>query len=232
MKRQTIRSPDYLYRPTPAHPVESIANLEKIVVRENHEPMVDLCIACPKLIVEPLSTKKKTLYARASVAQRLNVAQEFLQRHAPGYQIIVVDAWRSMNQQRLWHSLAKIVFRLRHPFWPVVLVREAANKYVAAPDSLAPPPHSTGGAVDVRLADSHGRKVCMGPHTPAACETAYAKLTAEQRKNRDLLCAALESAGFSNYEEEWWHWSYGDSGWALRTNQPSACYGQCDRPTG
>lgn len=27
------------------------------------------------------------------------------------------------------------------------------------------------------------------------------------------------------YEEEWWHWSFGDSGWALRTGAAHAVYG-------
>jgi D-alanyl-D-alanine dipeptidase len=133
-----------------------------------------------------------------------------------------------MSQQRFWHNLAKAIFRLRHPFWPVAMVREAANKYVAAPDCLAPPPHTTGGAIDVRLRSAQGKILSMGPRTPAACRTAFTRLSPTQRQNRDLLCSALEWAGFSNYEEEWWHWSYGDSGWALRTNQPLAFYGQWD----
>jgi D-alanyl-D-alanine dipeptidase len=224
MKRKRIRCADELYSPTPGHPVETIANLDRIAIRENHEPLADLRLVCPGILVRPLSSGKKTLHARVSVAQRLNTAQTFLQEHAPGHRIMVVDAWRSMSQQVFWHNLAKTVFRLRHPLWSVEMIRELANKYVAAPDSVAPPPHSTGGAIDVRLCDAGGKTVSMGPRRPAACRTAYAGLSAAQRKNRHLLCCALESAGFSNYEEEWWHWSYGDSGWALRTNQPFACY--------
>jgi D-alanyl-D-alanine dipeptidase len=228
MKRQFIRCAEDLYLFTPAHPVETIANLDKIAIRENGEPLVDLRAASPGVLVQPLSSHKKTLHARTSVAQRLNTAQEFLQEHAPGHQIIVVDAWRSMSQQVFWHNLARVVFRVRHPLWSAGMVREIANKYVAAPNGIAPPPHSTGGAIDVRLRDATGKTVCMGPRKPAACRTAYDGLSAAQRKNRDLLCRALESAGFSNYEEEWWHWSYGDSGWALRTNQPHAFYGRVD----
>jgi len=229
MKRHPIRCPDDLYHPTPTHPAETIANLDAIAIRENHEPVVDLRVACPHLIIQPLSSKKNSLRARKSVAARLNTAQEFLQHHAPGHQIIVVDALRDLSQQKLWHNGAKAFFRLRHPFWPNELVREAANKYVAAPDCLAPPPHSTGGAVDVRLADSQRKPVNMGPRAPAACRMDYEKLSRAQRHNRDLLRAAMEAAGFSNYEEEWWHWSYGDSGWALRAGKPFACYGQCDQ---
>lgn len=229
MKRQNIRCADDLYSFTPAHPVETIANLDKIAIQENNEPLVDLRLVCPGIIVQPLSARKQTLHARVSIAHRLNMAQTFLQEKAPGHQIVVVDAWRSLSQQTFGHNLAKGFFRLIHPFWPASMVREIANKYVAAPDGLAPPPHSTGGAIDVRLRDAQGQTLCMGPRTPAACRTAYEELSPAQHQNRHLLCSALESAGFSNYEEEWWHWSYGDSGWALRTNQPYACYGRCDK---
>jgi len=219
-----IRCPEDLYSPTPGHPVETIANLDKISIRENGEPLVDLKTACPNVVIQPLD-KKKILRARASVAERLNTAQSLLPRDS-GHQIVVVDAWRSLSTQRYWHNIFKALFRLRHPFWPANMVREAANKYVAVPDAVAPPPHSTGGAIDVRLRDSGGKTLSMGPRTPAACETAYPKLSPVQRQNRALLCSVLEAAGFSNYEEEWWHWSYGDSGWALRTNQQEAFYGQ------
>jgi zinc D-Ala-D-Ala dipeptidase len=31
-----------------------------------------------------------------------------------------------------------------------------------------------------------------------------------------------------NYPTEWWHWSYGDSYWALTTGAPAAIYGPID----
>jgi len=220
-----MRCPDDLYDPTPGHPPETIANLDQIPIRENQVSMVDLRVSCPDVVIRPLSTQNTTLYARASVAQRLNTAQAFLQQQAPGYRLAVVDAWRAPGQQARWHRIAKRIYRFRHPLWSAEMIREAANKYVAAPDAVAPPPHSTGGAIDVRLCNARGQTVCMGPRRPAACRTAYTKLSEAHLYNRRLLCAALEEAGFSNYEEEWWHWSYGDSGWALRTNQPSAFYG-------
>jgi D-alanyl-D-alanine dipeptidase len=48
--------------------------------------------------------------------------------------------------------------------------------------------------------------------------------------NRDLLAAALATAGLINYRTEWWHWSYGDRYWALMTNQPAALYGPRSLP--
>ena len=45
------------------------------------------------------------------------------------------------------------------------------------------------------------------------------------RANRRLLAGALTAAGMTNYDGEWWHWSYGDQGWALRLGLDEAVYG-------
>jgi D-alanyl-D-alanine dipeptidase len=38
----------------------------------------------------------------------------------------------------------------------------------------------------------------------------------------------LTAVGMVNYPTEWWHWSYGDRYWALRTGVPNALHGQHD----
>ena len=50
-------------------------------------------------------------------------------------------------------------------------------------------------------------------------------LSATARANRDLLIQVLETAGLTNFRGEWWHWSYGEPGWALRGGHPCALYG-------
>jgi len=39
-------------------------------------------------------------------------------------------------------------------------------------------------------------------------------VSAEIRKNRDLLVDLLHNVGMVNYPDEWWHFSYGDRLWA------------------
>lgn len=36
---------------------------------------------------------------------------------------------------------------------------------------------------------------------------------------------AMTDAGFSNCRDEWWHYSYGDAGWAVRLEKPACFYG-------
>ena len=46
--------------------------------------------------------------------------------------------------------------------------------------------------------------------------------------NRMILKKSLENAGFVNYPEEWWHFSYGDQHWAEAKNKDYAIYGSME----
>ena len=207
-------------------PTETIADLERVPVVECSEPLVDLRVACSNVEVGT-----RPIYLRSGVAKRLNKAQAWLETQHPGYRLRVGDAYRSPDKQARLFRIALCVSRLFHPFRSRAYVHAAANKYVAATDTLAPPPHTTGGAVDVGLLTPDGKRADMGPFTLAATHADYAHLAPLAHLHREILFRAMEHAGFSNYPEEWWHWSYGDSGWAWRTSQTCACYGSIDVPT-
>ena len=40
----------------------------------------------------------------------------------------------------------------------------------------------------------------------------------------------MSSTGLTNYPSEYWHWSYGDQGWAYRGGHPAALYGMIEPP--
>lgn len=202
---------------------ETLADLNQVPIAECGEPLVDLRHACPGMDVGA-----RPIYLRKGVAERLNRAQAWLEAHHPGYRLRVGDAYRSPDKQARLFRIACFVSRLLHLFRSRAFVREAANKYIAAPDALAPAPHTTGGAVDVGLLTPKGKRADMGPFRPAATRMDYSNLSSRAALHRRILREAMEHAGFSNYPEEWWHWSYGDSGWAWRTGQTCACYGRID----
>ena len=98
----------------------------------------------------------------------------------------------------------------------------------APPDDPCPPPHTTGGAVDLCLIRVPSREV-LDMTSPlewdeTSAPTRLPGLSSEAQANRDLLIQTLEATGLTNYAGEWWHWSYGDSGWAFRVNAPRALY--------
>jgi D-alanyl-D-alanine dipeptidase len=220
-----ITCPEDLFHPTADHPVETIANLDAVAVHDNGEPLVDLRFACPTLLFA-----EKRLFARQSVAERLNIAQMWLTHHHAPCRLWIREAYRDTVRQQRYHLLARRIARLMHPFWSREMIRELANKYVAAHDAFSPPPHATGGAIDVNLYLTPILVAPMGTRSFPAAHRDYPLVTPEERGHRMVLRNAMEYAGFSNYEEEWWHWSYGDSGWALRTHQPTAFYDRVPPP--
>ena len=70
--------------------------------------------------------------------------------------------------------------------------------------------HSRGSTIDLTIIKQDGSFVDMGGTFDLFSEIshpAYAKLTAEQKKNRQILRDAMLKAGFKGISSEWWHYT-------------------------
>ncbi|HEY3328496.1 MAG TPA: M15 family metallopeptidase [Capsulimonadaceae bacterium] len=196
--------------------------INKIPIRDIGEPLFDLR---NKRETRFLALAPGCLpYVREGVFTMLKRAQSFLPWE---YHIRISTALRTLEMQerlywRYYHQL-----EADHPEWPLSALRRSCNKFFAPPDAKAPPGHTTGGAVDVTLVNLAGQPYDLtSPYMGwDAAYTFVDGLTPEAQHNRDLLYNAMFRAGFSNCRDEWWHWSYGDSAWAVRTCATEACYG-------
>ena len=126
-------------------------------------------------------------------AEALRSAHDRL--HAKGYGLVVLDAYRPWQMTRMmWDRFPK------------------DRAYLA--DPLQGSRHNRGAAVDVTLFDLNtGLLVSMPSDFDDFSERAhpdYAGGTPAQRAARDLLREAMETAGFSVYPNEWWHFDYRD----------------------
>lgn len=70
--------------------------------------------------------------------------------------------------------------------------------------------HNQGVAVDLTLVDPlSGTQLDMGTPFDTFTEAAHtANASGRVLRYRQILVRAMESEGFSNYEKEWWHFSY------------------------
>jgi D-alanyl-D-alanine dipeptidase len=70
--------------------------------------------------------------------------------------------------------------------------------------------HNLGVAVDLTLVDLEtGTEVPMGtPYDTFAPEAHTANAQGRILRYRQVLVQVMESEGFTNYEKEWWHFSY------------------------
>ena len=201
--------------------------LNRIPIRDCGEPLVDIRLACPRAILRPGCLP----YLRRSVAEMFNRANDSL---PPGYRFTVSTALRTLEMQSTmyWHNYHRL--RAEKPDLPTSALRRMTNKYFAPPDAKAPPGHTTGGAIDVGLVGPDFSALDMIAPTKG-WEAAYTwsdLVGPEAKRHRDLLTTALLGAGFSNCRDEWWHWSYGDNAWSVRTGHPIAIFGLIEPPPG
>lgn len=216
-------------RPSRRPSVESLAAQARVPIRDNGEPLVDFVGLSPRLLFAP----KHPVYdfARVHLARRrvAEMLAEAAERLPNGLRLIVVEAWRSPTVQRQMYAATEREFREKHPEWSPSVLRRVVNRFSAPPEHRVPPPHCTGGAVDVYITTADGEALDFtSPFPPTSRRSAATDirgLTPAARANRDLLIATLTAVGFSGYPAEWWHWEYGAPGWALRTGQPAAIYG-------
>jgi D-alanyl-D-alanine dipeptidase len=200
---------------------EPVLALDRMPERENNDPLVDLRIVAPHLkIVRPQTIP----WCRKRVAE---MAGEAALRLPKGFILGITDAWRPIERQRRIYDFMWNCALEAFPGRDFASLRRTVNRWVAPPYRKAPPGHCTGAALDVHLLDAEGEVVDVSaPYDRFGAAPTYAfGLTPEAHEKRMILVNAMLSAGFSNCRDEWWHYSYGDAGWAVRVGRPYCIYG-------
>jgi D-alanyl-D-alanine dipeptidase len=210
---------------------ETTSDLKGIPIHENGEPLVDFRTAGVTFALRHTAFPFPRVHLlRKGVVDRLAVAV----KHLPeGWTLEVIEGFRPLRVQRLQFEAGKRRFEAVFPDMDPA-ERDALLEDFTAPADVpeVPPPHCTGGALDVRLLDSNGKEIdLISPFTWEENVQAAAwdaPVSPASRENRNILKAAMEAAGITNYPGEFWHWSYGDQGWAYRGGHPVAVYARLD----
>jgi D-alanyl-D-alanine dipeptidase len=159
-----------------------IKSVDKMIV-------IDLRYASSNNVAHrPLYPPGTPALVRASVAQRLVIAQEYLR--AKGYGLKIWDAYRPQAaQEKLWQTTHN-------------------RSFVADPKEGRGSMHIRGAAVDATLVDAAGNDVPMPTEfdsfTPAAL-LEYKGSDSIVRGNLKLLQKAMAHGGFYGLRTEWWH---------------------------
>lgn len=200
---------------------EPIAALNRVRLEENGEPLVLITELAPKTII---ARPTVIPFLRESAARMLGEAASRLPQ---GLTFGVVDAWRPLARQQRIYDAVWAWAREAYPVRTYAQLRRTVNRWAAPTDQYAPPGHCTGGAVDVWLMTENGENVDVtSPFQRFSAAPTYSfGLTVEAQTNRMILVDSMLEAGFSNCRDEWWHYSYGDAGWAVRTGRDACIYG-------
>lgn len=172
---------------------------------------------------------------REGVLAALYQAQEQLKQLYPQWQLKIFDAYRPLAVQR---------FMVEYTFTSLVReqglneaslspqeqtqIQSQVRQFWAEPswDPATPPPHSTGAAIDLTLADERGQPLDLGGAidelSPRSFPDCYANCSEPMAKvyhaRRSLLAKVMIEAGFCQHSGEWWHFSLGDRAWAQQNN--------------
>ncbi|PLS18839.1 D-alanyl-D-alanine dipeptidase [Bacillus sp. M6-12] len=204
------------------HPIEHKEE-EMLLLKENEGYPI---LLSPQYFLQEIPFATKDMYVRKTVHDKLFMASSKLPK---GYQLVIWDTWRPVEVQQSLFDHYYRIFQSQFPFMSHKELIDYTQTYVSLPtdNEDSPPPHSTGGAVDLSICDSKGNLLPMGTSfdemSPLSAtryfedklnqEGTLSNSEQEALLNRRLLFDVMCSSGFTNYHEEWWHFDFGNQFW-------------------
>lgn len=207
----------------PSEPTDKLCH---VPIRENGEPMIDVLPLSDRLFLDrPRFDYKRETVLRRSVAERLSSAAD---RLPAGFAFGIVEGWRPPFIQARMFRASWLRLAERYPELSDEELRPIVERYTAPMEETVPPPHTTGSAFDLALYRDGAAVDLHSPYEwldPEGFAFDAPGLSDDALYHRSVLAGAFEGTGITNYPSEYWHWSYGDQGWAYRGGHPHALYG-------
>lgn len=123
----------------------------------------------------------------------------------------VAEALEKANELAKDRDLKLVIYDCYRPYGYQRKMYEIVNdpRYVAPPGKGSN--HNRGAAIDLTLADENGKLLDMGnPFDDFSELSQYDNdsIPRQAQKNRKLLRNIMVKAGFTPYNNEWWHFDY------------------------
>ena len=191
----------------------------------------------------PYKGKEDIWKLREEVVKRLIKVNDYLSSINDSFHLLIYDCWRPVEVQEFMFKRAFIyecrrldITASSNDVERYPLIQKKVEKFWAYPsyDESCPPPHSTGGALDITLADKNGKVIDMGSNIDQMDEKSkpdfFNNVDNEEaiiwNYRRNLLKEIMVRFEFVQHPNEWWHFSYGDQLWAWKNKKSSAFYGR------
>lgn len=236
MKESTLGLVPDLKLPGEWRTVPIIDNGERLVSL-GALPGADRILLHPQYFSRGVKGALPEIFVRQRVALMLIEASHLLPQ---GSRLVIWDGWRPIAVQRALFDDYLSVLQRRHPGLGKDRLKAKVSAFVSFPseDETCPPPHNTGGAVDLSIVDGDGEYLPMGTDFDSfstRAQTRYLEGNTSQKGNkacqcmlhRRLLYSIMTKVGFTNYPEEWWHYDFGNQFWAAMSGARAAMYGPC-----
>ncbi|WP_342597849.1 M15 family metallopeptidase [Cyanobacterium aponinum UTEX 3222] len=216
---------------------------QKIIIHECGEPLMqipeqDFYLETPSAYARLGADYqgKSPYFLRAGVLDKLLIAKEELKKINPHWKIRIFDAYRPVSIQKFMVEYTFNSICKEREINVDILGEEEKEKIyqevfkiwaIPSDNPLTPPPHSTGGAIDLTIMDENKQSIPMGGEIDelslVSLPDYYLNARDEPEKtyhqHRQILLQIMTKAGFHRHREEWWHFSYGDQMWAWLENE-------------
>lgn len=187
-----------------------------------HPGFISLSDVCRNIIIEasyattnnftgkvvPGYNARKAYMGKAPAEALARVQEKALARNLS---LKVFDGYRPVKAVKSfqnWAQRPEDNLELKNRFYPKFNRLDLFEQGFIAKQSS----HSRGCATDLTLVDLNtGLELDMGSEFDYFDETSHTEsklISADQMKNRMLLKELMESEGFRNFYQEWWHFSF------------------------
>lgn len=201
--------------------------LKTIEIRDNNSPLISLKESDFNLIFEPSIQKDYQYLVREAVYEKIGRISKILVQQDKT--LIIRSAWRSFDhQRRLWEEKVDYMQK-EYPKLELEEIKENVSYFIAPPTKSL---HATGGAVDALIYDlkndcvmdfgtNDGLKIDLNDK----CYPYHPFISSLAKRNRELLINLFEDEDFVVDLKEYWHFDYGNAGWAIKKGKSNSIYG-------
>jgi predicted amino acid racemase/D-alanyl-D-alanine dipeptidase len=200
--------------------------LQTIEIGENNSPLISLKDSGFNLIYEPSVQKNYQYLVREAVYEKIGRISKILDKQDKT--LIIRSVWRSFEHQRLlWEEKVEFMQR-EYPKLEMEEIKENVSYFIAPPTKSL---HSTGGAVDALIYDlkndcvmDFGTNEGLNIDLNDKCYPYHPFISSHAKRNRELLINLFEKEDFVVDLKEYWHFDYGNAGWAIAKGENHAFY--------
>jgi D-alanyl-D-alanine dipeptidase len=200
--------------------------LPNILVQENNCRLVSLLDSGLNLFLEPSIKKDYKYMVREVIFEKIARISKHLDKE--NKKLIIRSVWRSFDHQRLLWEDKVASLKKEHPKKQLDEITEFVSYFIAPPSKSM---HSTGGAVDALIYDlkndcvmDFGTNDGLIIELSDKCYPYHPHISIEAKENRKLLIDLFEEEDFVVDLKEYWHFDFGNAGWAVGKENDQAFY--------
>ena len=187
-----------------------------------------------QLVYEPSIKENYRYLVREPIFEKIGRISQALDKE--NKRLIIRSVWRSFDHQKMLWDECVALHQKKHPDMAIDEIHRIVS-YFIAPEKEST--HTTGGAVDALIYDlkadcvmdfgtNDGLKIDLSKK----CYPYHPEISTEAKKNRALLIGLFEAEDFVVDMKEYWHFDYGNAGWALEKGKDYAFYGIVENEAG